>query len=1281
MGELHKDLVGDNLHISKALTGSGSPTGSVTAGVIGQLFWDNVNSKLFVADEATDSDWVYTGVGNDTLAEILVGGNTTAGTDLIVSVGDMITINDPPIAKSDAANKEYVDDTFELIDTLAKILANGNTTGGTDLIVSTGDEFQVADTVTIGSLVSPPTDVSLYLSDPTKAFLVNSGTELQRDEITPTEGMQYHNIDANDLEFYNGTVWQSMGGGDLVGPASSTNTSVPTYSGTTGKLLQDTGKILISSFGNILIAQQLVVGDQTPPNSDASIDLQSTTGALLLNRLNQTQLDLLGGSGGLILFNAIELRVEFHNGTAWQSVVNIESSLSLTNNFLVRGDGADTVDSTGLSTDDDGNALNVPGNFNMPNDVAPTVRGSIQNTGAFESTRDIVVGGQYAYMPGFSADSINVIDITDPDAPVIIGTVSDGSDLQNVSGVFYEGNHVYARSNNRFTIIDVSVPDTPTIVGVLQNNASLTGDGFIYVAGRYAYVTAFADDAITIIDISDPTTPVLKGVLQDATNLNQCSGIHVVGNYAYVASIDSDSLSVIDISDPDNPFLASVLLDPTNLNGARGVYVSGRYAYVTGQVGDTFATVDISDPTAPALIDVIAIPAGPTDLRLAGNFAYICSQDTDQLVVVDISDPTSLTLATGIIDGTNLDSAYGIAIAGKYAYIACLNADRFTIVELTGADIPSANIGTIKADDINVTNDIILGNQLFAGGVRAGPNGIHTDGKMSNVDGTVSADPVTTMEIFTAAQLEKLATAGVITITTNTLIIWKNNITSDTEFVLVGGAVLHFSNNFGSSTFTYSGTGTFISGVGSFRSRASRVASSSTGTLFDISGGTINIDASVITGWNWGTATDQNILLRVSSLSQFKTGLNMVNCRICDVAGIGVSQQSTNEAFLKISGNENDLAFRMSRSRIATNDAGSSFFQISPGLSENSIITASGVVITGDGSFFDTTETATGVFTSVSNESRSSHPITGVNDDSGDAQFEIAASGSTIEVGQLVTHTTFGESTYNGTFIVTISTGYTYSVREFLETDNVAFVLDETGTLDTDSIEVTDAAHGLSNGDAITMDTDLAVDYDGGFEVYAVATNTFRINVVHTSNQSGTWSDAFIDQVDNRILTSTIPGFANSKYIATAFVNDNTTATGSITNGAFTEMVFGTAGSALQKGSTMERFKLLDDVNGTFEYMGNEPFDGSLAFDFTVESSGGTVDFVFKWLFSDDGGALFKDLDDIVQSLVAVGSEAQSVTKTIPLRLEKGDQIRPHVTRNSGTSGITSTHATIYATG
>ena len=136
-------------------------------------------------------------------------------------------------------------------DTLAEILANGNTSGGTDLIVSSGDDLLVTDHMSVGAATAPTTDSSIDLKASDAAFLPNRLTTTQRDALTPVEGMQIHNLTTNDQEFYNGTAWQSMGGGDVVGPASSTVNTVMVAADITGKLLKNSTVAIAPTTGQI----------------------------------------------------------------------------------------------------------------------------------------------------------------------------------------------------------------------------------------------------------------------------------------------------------------------------------------------------------------------------------------------------------------------------------------------------------------------------------------------------------------------------------------------------------------------------------------------------------------------------------------------------------------------------------------------------------------------------------------------------------------------------------------------------------------------------------------------------------------------------------------------------------------------------------------------------------------------------------------------------------------------------------------------------------------------
>jgi len=56
--DLHKNLVADNLHISRADTSTGSPVGVVTPGIVGQQYVNLTTGDVWTADGLTSADWI-----------------------------------------------------------------------------------------------------------------------------------------------------------------------------------------------------------------------------------------------------------------------------------------------------------------------------------------------------------------------------------------------------------------------------------------------------------------------------------------------------------------------------------------------------------------------------------------------------------------------------------------------------------------------------------------------------------------------------------------------------------------------------------------------------------------------------------------------------------------------------------------------------------------------------------------------------------------------------------------------------------------------------------------------------------------------------------------------------------------------------------------------------------------------------------------------------------------------------------------------------------------------
>jgi len=549
-------------------------------------------------------------------------------------------------------------------------------------------------------------------------------------------------------------------------------------------------------------------------------------------------------------------------------------------------------------------------------------------------------------------------------------------------------------------------------------------------------------------------------------------------------------------------------------------------------------------------------------------------------------------------------------------------------------------------------------------------------------DGTafreLSQTAVNTVEIFQESDWPNDPVAGVLIIDSGRYLI-KDGYTTGNRFEIAVGAQLIIEGE-SLSPLIYVGTGTLFSGTpevfGIFSTIGVLAAPGS--QLFDLTAANPLTSIMIVERQTQfvavaGTNTIGTIqgfrvpVIQATIFSGFQEGITFIDgSMLLDNINFAMNLTGTSP-IVNLSGN-----FLVGASRFCDyrGSASQPLFNIDPAIDVPiSIINNRNIF---DTEFFESG--ITGAFTAVTDDSIFATSITSVIDSPttpGIARFLFTA-GPTVNVNQEVINSGFvTETTYNATEIITATDGTTY-----FET-SIAFTATDTGSFLSNSVNIFSASHGFSNGQTLLMDTDLSTDYDGGVILYNVTTNTFQINQTFTTTHTGSWDTGSLTEKAVVMTVKDNPSQGSSKFIATSFVNNNTTANGSIVNNTFTDMVFGTVGSALNVGSTIERWKLIDEVNGTFEYTGLEPFDGLLTFDFTVSASS-EQEFRFKWVV--DEGSGFGDLADNVEALASIKDTAQSVTKTFPLACNKGCQIKPQITRNAGSETITTRYATIFAT-
>jgi hypothetical protein len=215
------------------------------------------------------------------------------------------------------------------------------------------------------------------------------------------------------------------------------------------------------------------------------------------------------------------------------------------------------------------------------------------------------------------------------------------------------------------------------------------------------------------------------------------------------------------------------------------------------------------------------------------------------------------------------------------------------------------------------------------------------------------------------------------------------------------------------------------------------------------------------------------------------------------------------------------------------------------------------------GAFYETR--LTGIITAFADASIGATAVTSVSDVGGIAEFNFT--GPTVYVGQEVVQSTFGESTYNVTRIITVTNGTsTYQT-------GVAYAAPDTGSFLSNSVTVTSTGHGLAEATSLSIKDTL--DYDSGQSIYNSLTNTFQINRTWEDTESGSWDTGSLTGMANTVTAKSNPGQLDSTVSAESEVTGNVLATSIVAQDALT--ILNIAGAL---GSEENRVKVLDD--GTF---------------------------------------------------------------------------------------------------
>ncbi len=281
--------------------------------------------------------------------------------------------------------------------------------------------------------------------------------------------------------------------------------------------------------------------------------------------------------------------------------------------------------------------------------------------------RDMKTYGDYAYVVTEGGGGMHIIDLTDPENPVLAATYTGFDSAHNIY-IEEAAGRAYACgtdiANGGIHIMDLTVdPTAPVALG----NWSTTFVHDLYVRNGIAYLAEINEPSFTIVDLNVPTAPVVLG-----------GPVTYPGAFTHNTWITDDAQVLLttdellggkvrlwDISDLGTITQIGEYQAPETNSIVHNVTVKGSLAIVS-YYSEGLRIADISDPTTPIEVgfyDTFTGASGGFD-GAWGVYPYLPS---GRVLISDIQtglwilEPTN---TYGLLRGTVREAGVGTPVAG-----------------------------------------------------------------------------------------------------------------------------------------------------------------------------------------------------------------------------------------------------------------------------------------------------------------------------------------------------------------------------------------------------------------------------------------------------------------------------------------------------------------------------------------------------------------------------------------------------------------------------------------
>ncbi|MCE2508179.1 MAG: hypothetical protein J4G04_02595 [Nitrosopumilaceae archaeon] len=319
--------------------------------------------------------------------------------------------------------------------------------------------------------------------------------------------------------------------------------------------------------------------------------------------------------------------------------------------------------------------------------------------------------GTYGVVASFGDDSLQVLDITDPSAPATAGSLvstmpRDGPLWPADASVFGTFGSAYVlmsgARDDAIQILDITDPAAPVTLYTLREGPDFRveepGAVETYWDGERAYGLIAERDSVLVMDVTEPASPILVHAISDAGGASILHAGTIHGRPHLLAVYDG-AVNVFDMGDPANPVRASSLAVPPGISDIETFRISNvTYASISFRDHDT---VYLHGAVSSAALSAVAGQA--TGLEAFWGFGHIETAAVfDRVVMESAAEVTGVLLvsledpaAPGILEPwtiqdaelDDLPDATVFAVSGR-TYLAAI--DRFDyevkILDITRPD-------------------------------------------------------------------------------------------------------------------------------------------------------------------------------------------------------------------------------------------------------------------------------------------------------------------------------------------------------------------------------------------------------------------------------------------------------------------------------------------------------------------------------------------------------------------------------------------------------------------